>query len=167
MISTIKTSFVSTIHLQSMLQWHVSHEYISESSTITCTPELSKIIPSGAYVVPLTLYSESCGPCKTEWTTQIWTKRKILIVKQTQEKYIKPHMMLRFSWVSYNRENRSCFSNSCFTRVTLETDIILVVKVPVLSLHITVVQPKVSTDGKDLTIAFRRAIRLVPRAKHL
>lgn len=50
---------------------------------------------------------------------------------------------------------------------TFETDIILVVRVPVLSLQITVVQPKVSTDGNDLTIAFNRAIRLVPRARHL
>lgn len=51
--------------------------------------------------------------------------------------------------------------------LTFEIDIILVVRVPVLSLQITVVQPKVSTDGKDLTIAFIRAIRFVPRAKHL
>ena len=51
--------------------------------------------------------------------------------------------------------------------ITFETDIILVVRVPVLSLQITVVQPKVSTDGKDRTIAFNRAIRFVPRAKHL
>lgn len=42
-----------------------------------------------------------------------------------------------------------------------------VVRVPVLSLQITVVQPKVSTEGKDLTIAFIRAILFVPRAKHL
>lgn len=52
-------------------------------------------------------------------------------------------------------------------KITFETDIILVVRVPVLSLQITVVQPKVSTDGKDRTIAFNRAIRFVPRAKHL
>lgn len=43
----------------------------------------------------------------------------------------------------------------------------LVVKVPVLSLQITVVQPKVSTEGKDLTMAFSRAILFVPSAKHL
>ena len=51
--------------------------------------------------------------------------------------------------------------------ITLEADIILVVRVPVLSLQITVVQPKVSTDGNDLTTAFNRAIRFVPRAKQL
>lgn len=50
---------------------------------------------------------------------------------------------------------------------TLDTDIIFVVRVPVLSLHITVVHPKVSTEGKDRTIAFIRAILFVPRAKHL
>jgi len=50
---------------------------------------------------------------------------------------------------------------------TFDTDIMFVVRVPVLSLQITVVQPKVSTEGNDLTIAFRRAILLVPRAKHL
>ena len=51
--------------------------------------------------------------------------------------------------------------------LTLETDIILVVNVPVLSLQITVVQPSVSTDGNDRTMAFKRAIFFVPRAKHL
>nr|GME00266.1 hypothetical protein CDSM653_00781 [Ipomoea batatas] len=45
--------------------------------------------------------------------------------------------------------------------------IMFVVKVPVLSLQITVVQPKVSTDGRDLTIAFNRAILFVPRARQL
>jgi len=42
-----------------------------------------------------------------------------------------------------------------------------VVRVPVLSLQITVVHPNVSTEGRDLTMAFKRAILLVPRAKHL
>jgi hypothetical protein len=42
-----------------------------------------------------------------------------------------------------------------------------VVRVPVLSLQMTVVHPNVSTEGRDLTMAFRRAILLVPRAKHL
>lgn len=45
---------------------------------------------------------------------------------------------------------------------TLLTDIWFVVKVPVLSEQITEVQPNVSTEGKDLTIAFFLAIRLVP-----
>lgn len=47
------------------------------------------------------------------------------------------------------------------------TDIWLVVKVPVLSEQMTDVQPKVSTDGKDRTMAFFLAIRLVPRAKQV
>ena len=42
-----------------------------------------------------------------------------------------------------------------------------VVSVPVLSLHITVVQPKVSTDGNERTIAFNLAIFFVPSARHL
>lgn len=42
-----------------------------------------------------------------------------------------------------------------------------VVNVPVLSLHITVVHPNVSTDGKDRTIALSLAIFFVPSAKHL
>jgi len=42
-----------------------------------------------------------------------------------------------------------------------------VVRVPVLSLQITVVHPNVSTEGSDLTMAFKRAILFVPRAKHL
>lgn len=78
-------------------------------------------------------------------------------------------------WTTKGKQRKACDDTQvCMDRVyagknqiTFETDIILVVKVPVLSLHITVVQPKVSTEGKDLTIALRRAIRLVPRAKHL
>lgn len=136
-------------------------------STITCTPVLSKIVPSGAYVVPLTLYSESCGPCKTEWTTQIWTetvtkKENFQYFRQTKKKKNRENHMMTL------KLNQIAFLNLIFHKsITFETDIIFVVKVPVLSLHITVVQPKVSTDGKDLTIAFRRAILLVPRAKHL
>merc|ERR1719211_30850 len=49
----------------------------------------------------------------------------------------------------------------------LQTDIMLVVRVPVLSEQMTEVQPRVSTEGKDLTIAFFLAIRLVPRAKQV
>lgn len=65
-----------------------------------------------------------------------------------------------------------CFPKICRQRntlwqVTLETDIMLVVSVPVLSLHITVVQPKVSTEGNDRTIAFNLAIFFVPNARHL
>lgn len=49
----------------------------------------------------------------------------------------------------------------------LETDIWLVVNVPVLSEQMTEVQPKVSTDGSDLTMAFFLAILLVPKAKQV
>jgi len=41
------------------------------------------------------------------------------------------------------------------------------VSVPVLSEHITVVQPSVSTDGSLLTIALLAAIFLVPNAKQV
>ena len=47
------------------------------------------------------------------------------------------------------------------------THISLVVSVPVLSLHITVVQPSVCTLGNFRTIAFSLAILLVPKAKHV
>ena len=50
---------------------------------------------------------------------------------------------------------------------TLLTDIMLVVSVPVLSEQMTEVQPRVSTDGKLLTMAFFLAIRLVPRARQV
>jgi len=43
----------------------------------------------------------------------------------------------------------------------------LVVSVPVLSEHMTEVQPRVSTEGRDLTIAFFLAIRRVPKAKQV
>ena len=58
----------------------------------------------------------------------------------------------------------------CFVRSTTHifcTHIAFVVKVPVLSEHTTVVHPKVSTDGNDLTIACLFAIFLVPNAKHV
>ena len=41
------------------------------------------------------------------------------------------------------------------------------VRVPVLSEQITEVQPRVSTEGKDLTIAFFFAIRRVPKARQV
>lgn len=43
----------------------------------------------------------------------------------------------------------------------------MVVSVPVLSEHITEVQPRVSTEGNDLTMAFFLAIRRVPKAKQV
>lgn len=50
---------------------------------------------------------------------------------------------------------------------TLLTDIMLVVRVPVLSEQMTEVQPRVSTDGKLLTMAFFLAMRRVPRARQV
>jgi hypothetical protein len=43
-----------------------SPENIKYKRKITCIPVPSKIMPSGAYVVPLTLYSEITEPCSTE-----------------------------------------------------------------------------------------------------
>lgn len=51
--------------------------------------------------------------------------------------------------------------------LTLQTDIWLVVRVPVLSEQMTEVQPSVSTDGSERTMAFFRAIRRVPSAKQV
>lgn len=51
--------------------------------------------------------------------------------------------------------------------LTLQTDIWLVVRVPVLSEQMTEVQPRVSTEGKLLTMAFFFAIRRVPKAKQV
>ena len=42
-----------------------------------------------------------------------------------------------------------------------------VVSVPVLSEQMTEVHPRVSTDGKDLTMAFFLAMRRVPRARQV
>ena len=54
-----------------------------------------------------------------------------------------------------------------YSEQTLHTDIWLVVSVPVLSEQITEVQPSVSTDGSERTMAFFLAIRRVPRARHV
>lgn len=51
--------------------------------------------------------------------------------------------------------------------LTLVTHIWLVVRVPVLSEQMTEVQPRVSTEGRLLTMAFFLAIRRVPRAKQV
>lgn len=37
----------------------------------TRSPSLSKIVPSGAYVVPLTPYCDVIGLWRTEWSTHI------------------------------------------------------------------------------------------------
>lgn len=50
---------------------------------------------------------------------------------------------------------------------TLVTHIWLVVRVPVLSEQMTEVQPRVSTEGRLLTMAFFLAIRRVPRARQV
>ena len=52
-------------------------------------------------------------------------------------------------------------------RLTLQTDIWLVVSVPVLSEQMTEVHPRVSTDGRLRTMAFFLAMRRVPRARHV
>ncbi|TNN64749.1 hypothetical protein EYF80_025055 [Liparis tanakae] len=48
-----------------------------------------------------------------------------------------------------------------------ETDIWLVVRVPVLSEQMTEVQPSVSTEGRLRTMAFFLAMRRVPRARQV
>ena len=51
--------------------------------------------------------------------------------------------------------------------LTRQTDIWLVVNVPVLSEQMTDVQPSVSTDGNERTMAFFFAIRRVPNARQV
>ena len=53
------------------------------------------------------------------------------------------------------------------SKLTRQIDIWLVVNVPVLSEQITDVQPSVSTDGNERTIAFFFAIRRVPNARQV
>ena len=50
---------------------------------------------------------------------------------------------------------------------TRDTLIWFVVKVPVLSEQMTLVLPRVSTDGSERTMAFLRAIFFVPSARHV
>ena len=64
---------------------------------------------------------------------------------------------------------RTLYSISCDSHMTptLLTDIMLVVRVPVLSEQMTDVHPRVSTEGKLRTMAFFLAMRLVPRARQV
>lgn len=50
---------------------------------------------------------------------------------------------------------------------TRDTLIWFVVNVPVLSEQMTLVLPRVSTDGSERTMAFLRAIFFVPSARHV
>ena len=59
------------------------------------------------------------------------------------------------------------FCSACSTVSTRTTLIMLVVSVPVLSEQMTVVQPSVSTLGRERTMAFLRAIFMVPSARHV
>ena len=58
--------------------------------------------------------------------------------------------------------NREVKETPSPAQLTLLTDIMLVVRVPVLSEQITEVQPRVSTEGRLRTMAFLRAILRVP-----
>jgi len=51
--------------------------------------------------------------------------------------------------------------------LTRQTDIWLVVRVPVLSEQMTEVQPRVSTEGRLRTMAFFLAMRRVPSARQV
>jgi hypothetical protein len=57
--------------------------------------------------------------------------------------------------------------NAWNAKLTLATLIWFVVKVPVLSAQITFVQPRTSTEGRFLTMAFFLAIFWVPRARQV
>lgn len=57
--------------------------------------------------------------------------------------------------------------NSVTLSQTFVTHIWLVVRVPVLSEQMTDVQPRVSTEGRERTMAFFLAMRRVPRAKQV
>lgn len=80
------------------------------------------------------------------------------------EAYIKLMQLVCKALVIYIGNYVNCLYKS---NRTLLTDIWLVVRVPVLSEQMTDVQPKVSTEGRDLTMAFFLAIRLVPGDKNI
>jgi hypothetical protein len=69
--------------------------------------------------------------------------------------------------VSFPPKGRLCLDVLPTMSLTLQTDIWLVVRVPVLSEQMTEVHPRVSTDGKLLTMAFFFAIRRVPKARQV
>merc|ERR1719309_540130 len=70
------------------------------------------------------------------------------------------------SYVDPDTSNSSKLDSSLNVNI-LQMDIMLVVRVPVLSEQMTEVQPRVSTDGKDRTMAFFAAILRVPRARQV
>lgn len=76
--------------------------------------------------------------------------------------------ILLFSWQQSVWIEKECMYICVYEyEPTLVTHIWLVVRVPVLSEQMTEVQPRVSTEGKLLTMAFFFAIRRVPRARQV
>jgi hypothetical protein len=134
-------------------------------SVFTFKPAVSRMIPSGAYVFPVTLYSAVTGPRCADLTTHTWPVQSC----SDLSKDIFRTPMCHFANVKMKYTRYAIYINSpkTYPKLTFEIDIIFVVNVPVLSLQITVVQPSVSTDVKVRTIAFNFAILLVPSAKQL
>lgn len=131
----------------------------------TFKPAVSRMIPSGAYVFPVTLYSAVTGPRCADLTTHTWPVQSC----SDFSKDVFETPMCHFANVKMNYTRYAIYINSpkTYPKLTFEMDIIFVVNVPVLSLQITVVQPSVSTEVKVRTIAFNFAILLVPSAKQL
>ena len=107
--------------------------------------------PSGVYLEPeISKASRSTWSPSTDLIMNIWGGGRTESLNYVQNCAIdKP----QFSFLS--------------VVPTLVTHIWLVVRVPVLSEQMTEVQPRVSTEGRLLTIAFFLAIRRVPRARQV
>ena len=119
-------------------------------------------------LITLWLVFETCTCYDFRFT--LWF---LCIAVQQQQPVILLLLLQHWQWLVvviffiYNLYKKALIDLNDQQLLTRQTDIWLVVSVPVLSEQITEVHPSVCTDGKLRTIAFFFAIRLVPRARHV
>jgi len=94
---------------------------------------------------------------------QCWNIIKLFLENPIQKTYTWPTGSYVEPVTSNSEKDGLSLPDTRSTTNNLDTDIWLVVRVPVLSEQITDVHPRVSTLGSDRTMAFFLAIRRVPK----
>ena len=105
------------------------------------------------------------------WTCYHWREYLLSVHKSSHrfriDQFENHFHQLCQRWTSSHNKRLDVSRQHHHRHHTRQTDIWLVVSVPVLSEQITDVQPRVSTDGSERTMAFFFAIRRVPKARQV